>query len=311
MSFYAPHIALAAVLRDKVQNLEKYSKDLFLVFGEFLTAPDTANLVGNIGYVKKVMESFLGPNKKVLEVNLYNTPSPPGNYALFVEYTGTTGEEQFLGEHAGYSFTPAISEKVFTSFVPKHLLSTCPKTLVFNSSEVKECLIWPYQECAVSTGPDSKEYFTIKSVLENNSQVLIELDREVPKGLLNRNWTVQAPSYGTVDEYSATLDTVRLRITLRTPGEIETHLLMCMMVRWLLKLARTELRFTDNNLQASNLTQGAPVLESESPDFFTTSFDFSCTASDTWITSRSTSPSQMGLTVEAESLNAQNEVVLV
>lgn len=305
MSFFAPHISLAAVLRDKVANLEHYAPDLFLVFEEFICLPDSAALVGGYKYVKQIMESLVGPNKKPIEVQLYNTPSPPGNYAIFVEFLGSSGEEQFLGEHAGYDYTPAVGKKVFTSFTPRSILATCPKTLVLSPAEADECALWPFQEAAVSTSPDVEETFTLKSVTLLSGLLHLEFNREIDQNLLGRKWTMRSPSYGSVNAYSGTLDEVRMRITLRTVGEIEIHLLMAMMTRWLIRLARTDQRFTANNMQASHVTQGAPALESESPDVFITSFDFSCRSSDTWISNRSTPPSTMGLVVEGESVNPE------
>jgi len=311
MSFYAPHISLAAVLKDKVANLENYAPDLFLVFEEFICIPDSAALVGGYKYVKQIMESLVGPNKKPIDVQLYNTPTPPGNYALFVEFLGSSGEEQFLGEHAGYSYTPNVTKKIFTSFTPRNLLASCPKTLILNPAEINECALWPLQEAAVSTSADCEETFILKSVILLNGLLNLEFDRAIDKSLLGRSWVTRAPSFGTVNAYSGTIDDVRLRVILRTVGEIEIHLLMAMLTRWLIKLARTDLRFTADNLQASRVTQGAPSLESESPDVFVTAFDFSCRSGDTWISNRTPTSSHMGLAVGAESTDESETILYV
>jgi len=230
---------------------------------------------------------------------------------LFVEFQGCSSEEQFLGEHAGYDFTPHTTKTVFTSFIPRTLSATCPKTLVINPAEANECALWPFQEAAITLTPDKEATFTLKSVLLLHGLLHLEFDRPIDKSLLGRKWTMRSPSSGTVNAYSGTIDDVRLRITLRTVGEIEIHLLMAMMTRWLIKVSRTDMRFTANNLQASHVTQGPASLESESPDVFISSFDFSCRSSDTWISSRSTSPNAMGLNVVGESDNENEDLYRV
>lgn len=305
MMYVVDLIVLAAV-KKAIQHLRENPDESEFLFNNYIAIKSLEELTGGYEYIKQIIDIIQGVGGKELEVLPYYKTKSPGNYGLYIIESG--GETiQFIGDQ-GVIVPQEMPPDLFLMADAVKLED--PNTLVFLNTTIKNILFTGL--VGVMNIPSC--YFQSKIVMVTSDENFTYVELADPIPLVGNipqldGWRFYSSnSYRMINTHSST-DEVSISLLLRTAGDVELHKLFGVIVRYALKSQRQYL--DSHGYQVSKIiTRSVPQEEGSTQDvIFTTTFNLTGKATDSWVHRKTKVPDQMCLTLQAESGNKSDKKI--
>lgn len=188
-------------------------------------------------------------------------------------------EQQFMGDF-GSDCTLALQPKCYAKFNASEL-STDLLTLKVTKPSSLEKVLRPGM--FLCNGD-----FSVRIDMIVTGPVYTEISSQSP--LLNKlsGWEAKSSPQARFTVVNSSLNACTAMLKIKSSGDIETHKLLCMVLRYCLKFSRLSLE--NLGFQRTSVTQQMTILEDADQSIFATTFQISGVIADSWIVKESTSP---------------------
>jgi hypothetical protein len=195
-------------------------------------------------------------------------------------------DQQFLGDY-GSTCNVAIKARCYAKFNASELSSDGLALKVAKSYGLEKILRPGMQLFNAD--------FVTKIDMIVQKDTYTEIHSQTP--ILNKlsGWEAKSAPLQHYTTVNSSLNACTAMLKLKSSGDIESHKLLCMVLRYCLKFSRISL---DNlGFQKTNVSQQMTVLEDADQAIFATTFQVSGVIADSWIVAESTSPEFIDLTM--------------
>ena len=278
------------VIERSLANLRANPHHLCYILGEYSSTPFLRNIHGK-DYIKHCMDLIL--NNKIQISPYYNL----NNMQLpHISVVATYQEaDQAIGDYVDSSIEE-LPPRTLGCFDAVSIASDNLSIFVPNSYEVSE---FAFPNTYLCNGNYKVQ---ISMTIPGDTQTQIYVKTTLPN--LLAGWKIKTSNGRSVATINGSGNNCTVMIKIKSSGDIETHKLLCTVLRYCLRFGRIYLE--GHNLYLSNTNQDMPVLEDESQMIFATVFMMSGKSWDFWIENENIQPDHINLEVDAVPVSDEN-----
>ena len=290
MSFLVPELITTVILQNKMEFLSKNPDHLNWMLSPFVTNRDVANLVGS-QYVKQCVEYITNNKINIRPANEADIGKLPS--IAIMSYQNES--QQFVGDYGASMEQCNIHEYAPETIHTFDVISYSGDTIKAAKGQGTFEKIWPRLH--------AKQGDFVSRILqlhETDTEVVITMEDNIPVGTPYKGWQAVTSKTHKFYDIGASLESVKVNVTLTTAGDYSLHRILVVLLRYCLKSSR--LQFETMGLQTPTFSQQPVILVDDTQMIWQTPFMIQAVTADYWINGEdlSNDSAQLNITMTPE-----------